>query len=152
MLLKLQSGHEAYCEDHDIAGGHICLLDGPIANLNDSPQLYLVGKLLPIVFFISILPLILTMFLWLLITFFIYSHTYVMLLTSFPATFVLHCVIRMLWSINGWSWSDAIPNLPPRGCVVAAGIYFHLFSTSHIKFSFFFLKSKGYWHTIFSLL
>ncbi|KAI8014711.1 hypothetical protein LOK49_LG05G01715 [Camellia lanceoleosa] len=51
----------------------------PIANINNSTQLYLV------------------------------------------ATFVIYCVIRMLRSINGWSWSDAISNLPTRSGVVAEG-------------------------------
>ncbi|OMO95900.1 hypothetical protein COLO4_15619 [Corchorus olitorius] len=27
----------------------------------------------------------------------------------------------MLWSINGWSWSDEIPDLPPRSSATAAG-------------------------------
>lgn len=52
--------------------------------------------------------------------------TYYDFLISFLVTFVPHCVIGMLWSINGWSWSDAIPNLPTRGSALAAGIYFTL--------------------------
>ncbi|KAL6967995.1 hypothetical protein U1Q18_033798 [Sarracenia purpurea var. burkii] len=75
----LSSGHEAYCKDNGIAGGHIFLLDWPIANINDSTELYLV------------------------------------------ATLVLHCVIRVLWPIDGWSWSDAISNLSTRGSAVAPG-------------------------------
>ncbi|CAL5424924.1 unnamed protein product [Camellia sinensis] len=70
--------HEAYCEDNNIVGGHICLLGWPIANVSNSTQLHLV------------------------------------------ATLVLDCVTRMLWPINGWSWSDAISNLPTRGSTVAA--------------------------------
>ncbi|KAI7984090.1 hypothetical protein LOK49_LG15G00849 [Camellia lanceoleosa] len=72
-------GHEAYCEDNNIVGGHICLLGWPIANISNSTQLHLV------------------------------------------ATLVLDCVTRMLRPINGWSWSDAISNLPTRGGTVAAG-------------------------------
>lgn len=52
--------------------------------------------------------------------------TYYDFLISFLVTFVPHFVIGMLWSINGWSWSDAIPNLPTRGNALAAGIYFTL--------------------------
>lgn len=78
-VLELQIGHEAHCQDTDIAGGHICLLDWPIANINNSKQLYLV------------------------------------------VTFVPHCVVGMLWSINGWCRSNAISNLPTRGSAVASG-------------------------------
>ncbi|KAE9463741.1 hypothetical protein C3L33_04351, partial [Rhododendron williamsianum] len=100
--------HEAHCEDTDIAGGHICLLDWPIANVHNSLQLYLVGELLPIL--------------------------------SPSLTFVPHCVIGMLWSINGWSWSDAIPNLPTRGSALAAGIYFTLPDVVEAKE---YLKQRG---------
>ncbi|KAH7863366.1 hypothetical protein Vadar_016623 [Vaccinium darrowii] len=43
-------GYEAHCEDTDIAGGHICLLDWPIANINNSSLLYL----LPLYFIVSL--------------------------------------------------------------------------------------------------
>ncbi|XP_017970823.1 PREDICTED: uncharacterized protein LOC18607118 isoform X2 [Theobroma cacao] len=37
------------------------------------------------------------------------------------ATDLLYRVTWMLWFINGWSWSNAIPNVPPRSIAAAAG-------------------------------
>lgn len=69
---------------------------------------------------------------WFMSTPFTYS-CYMMLTmpvsTFFPATNIFHCVSRMLWAPNGWSWSDAISNLSSRSNIVAAGsLLFYLFS------------------------
>ncbi|XP_057718671.1 uncharacterized protein LOC130933150 isoform X2 [Arachis stenosperma] len=37
------------------------------------------------------------------------------------ATSLFCCVFRMLWSVNGWSWSDEFPNLSSRSSTVARG-------------------------------
>ncbi|GMN50279.1 hypothetical protein TIFTF001_019441 [Ficus carica] len=39
----------------------------------------------------------------------------------FPATDLSRGVAWMLWSIDGWSWSHALPNLSSRSCTLAAG-------------------------------
>ncbi|WRX08706.1 hypothetical protein QQP08_001193, partial [Theobroma cacao] len=41
--------------------------------------------------------------------------------------YLFYCVTWMLWFINGWSWSNAIPNLSPRSIAAAAGISFLIF-------------------------
>ncbi|KAE9460853.1 hypothetical protein C3L33_07279, partial [Rhododendron williamsianum] len=84
--------HEAYCQDNDIVCGNVCLLDWPVANIYGSTHLYLVGELLSLV------------------------------VVKLLATFVLRLVARMLRPIKGWSWADAVSNLPARSCSVAAEV------------------------------
>lgn len=47
----------------------------------------------------------------------------VMLPVSFAAAHLLCSVPRMLWSINGWYWANAVSYLSPRSSSPTAGIF-----------------------------
>lgn len=94
-------------------------MDWPPSDINDSTELCFVGEVL---FLVLILCVYLFLFLIPPPPSYIYIKPYIPAAISLAATHLFRCDPRMLWPVNGWSWSYAVSNLSSRSTVVAAGM------------------------------